>query len=87
MKDNNLVGFADPNAASDNDEDNEIASIKKKVSKKSGGFQSMALSFPVLKGILKRGYKIPTPIQRKVIDEHLFSINGYNLLIETLSLS
>lgn len=37
-----------------------------KVPKKSGGFQSMALSFPVLKGILKRGYKIPTPIQRKV---------------------
>ncbi|XP_050465860.1 ATP-dependent RNA helicase DDX54 [Cataglyphis hispanica] len=38
-----------------------------KVSKKSGGFQSMALSFPILKGILKRGYKIPTPIQRKTI--------------------
>lgn len=61
----NLVGFADPNAVNDN-EDIEIANIKKKVSRKSGGFQSMALSFPVLKGILKRGYKIPTPIQRKV---------------------
>ncbi|KYQ54001.1 ATP-dependent RNA helicase DDX54 [Trachymyrmex zeteki] len=69
MKDDDLVGFADPNTVSDNDdnEDNEIASIKKKISKKSGGFQSMALSFPVLKGILKRGYKIPTPIQRKTI--------------------
>lgn len=78
--DNNLVGFADPSAVSDNDEDNEIASIKKKVSKKSGGFQSMALSFPVLKGILKRGYKIPTPIQRKVIDELLFFISEYNSL-------
>jgi len=73
MKDNDLVGFSDPNAVSDNDEDNEIANIKRKsVSKKSGGFQSMALSFPVLKGILKRGYKIPTPIQRKVIKEHIF---------------
>lgn len=66
MKNDDLVGFADPNAANDDDEDTEIASIKKNVSKKSGGFQSMALSFPMLKGILKRGYKIPTPIQRKV---------------------
>lgn len=67
MKVNDLVGFADPSVVSNIDEDNEIANIKKKVSKKSGGFQSMALSFPVLKGILKRGYKIPTPIQRKVL--------------------
>lgn len=66
MKDENLVGFPDLNEISDND-DNAIANIKKpKVSKKSGGFQSMALSFPVVKGILKKGYKIPTPIQRKV---------------------
>lgn len=71
MKNNDLVGFADPSAVCDNDEENEIASIKKKVSKKSGGFQSMALSFPVLKGILKRGYKIPTPIQRKVVKEYI----------------
>lgn len=26
----------------------------------------MGLSYPVLKGVLKRGYKVPTPIQRKV---------------------
>lgn len=80
MKDNDLVGFANPNSGSDNDEDNKIANIKKKISKKSGGFQSMALSFPVLKGILKRGYKIPTPIQRKVIKKYIFSINKYNSL-------
>jgi len=35
--------------------------------KKSGGFQSMGLSYPVLKGVLSKGYKVPTPIQRKVI--------------------
>ncbi|XP_067005335.2 ATP-dependent RNA helicase DDX54 [Anabrus simplex] len=35
--------------------------------KKSGGFQSLGLSYPVLKGIQKRGYKVPTPIQRKTI--------------------
>uniref|UniRef100_A0A182PQC5 RNA helicase n=1 Tax=Anopheles epiroticus TaxID=199890 RepID=A0A182PQC5_9DIPT len=39
----------------------------KKGKKKSGGFQAMGLSAPVLKGILKMGYKIPTPIQRKTI--------------------
>lgn len=33
----------------------------------SGGFQAMGLSFPILKGITKRGYKIPTPVQRKTI--------------------
>lgn len=67
MKDTNIVGFADPKEISDNEEENEINNIKKKICKKSGGFQSMALSFPILKGILKRGYKIPTPIQRKTI--------------------
>uniref|UniRef100_A0A182WJ60 RNA helicase n=1 Tax=Anopheles minimus TaxID=112268 RepID=A0A182WJ60_9DIPT len=39
----------------------------KKGKKKSGGFQAMGLSAPILKGILKMGYKIPTPIQRKTI--------------------
>ncbi|XP_034655882.1 ATP-dependent RNA helicase DDX54 isoform X1 [Drosophila subobscura] len=36
-------------------------------SKKSGGFQSMGLGFELIKGITKRGYKVPTPIQRKTI--------------------
>ncbi|XP_053938104.1 ATP-dependent RNA helicase DDX54 [Cuculus canorus] len=35
--------------------------------KKSGGFQSMGLSYAVFKGIMKKGYKVPTPIQRKTI--------------------
>jgi len=34
---------------------------------KSGGFQSMGLSYSVLKGVLKQGYQVPTPIQRKCI--------------------
>ena len=38
-----------------------------KKNKKSGGFQSMGLSYPVYKSILHQGYKIPTPIQRKTI--------------------
>lgn len=38
-----------------------------KKKKKSGGFQSMGLSYPILKGVLDKGYRVPTPIQRKVI--------------------
>nr|XP_034830064.1 ATP-dependent RNA helicase DDX54-like [Maniola hyperantus] len=40
---------------------------QKKQKKGSGGFQSMGFNFHVLKGITKRGYKQPTPIQRKTI--------------------
>jgi ATP-dependent RNA helicase DDX54/DBP10 len=48
---------------------NDAHNVKKKIAgkKNSGGFQGMGLGFPVLKGIQKRGYKLPTPIQRKVI--------------------
>ena len=35
--------------------------------KKSGGFQSMGLSSEVLRGVLLKGYKVPTPIQRRTI--------------------
>ena len=35
--------------------------------KKSGGFQSMNLTYPVYKAILSKGFNVPTPIQRKVI--------------------
>ncbi|XP_043274262.1 ATP-dependent RNA helicase DDX54 [Venturia canescens] len=66
MSEPELVGFADP-AEFQNDDNGDFSSEKKKSAKKSGGFQGMALSFPVLKGILKRGYKVPTPIQRKTI--------------------
>ncbi|XP_055690652.1 ATP-dependent RNA helicase DDX54 [Lutzomyia longipalpis] len=43
----------------------EQKEVKKK--KKSGGFLAMGLSSGVLNGITKRGYKFPTPIQRKTI--------------------
>lgn len=59
-----LPGFGDPGEATDVEDDSPKKLVKP--SKKSGGFQSMGLSFDVLKGITKRGYKIPTPIQRKV---------------------
>lgn len=40
---------------------------KEKSAKAKGGFLAMGLSYPVIKGITKRGYKIPTPVQRKTI--------------------
>ncbi|XP_017702802.1 PREDICTED: ATP-dependent RNA helicase DDX54 isoform X3 [Rhinopithecus bieti] len=45
----------------------EMVRTQNKKKKKSGGFQSMGLSYPVFKGIMKKGYKVPTPIQRKTI--------------------
>lgn len=57
----------------DEDEEEEKREISKslkvanKKHKKSGGFQSMGLSYPIYSGIIQKGYKIPTPIQRKAI--------------------
>lgn len=62
-----LPGFDLPNKF--DPDDDEIPGLAKKTKAKgsSGGFQAMGLSFPILKGITKRGYKIPTPVQRKTI--------------------
>lgn len=35
--------------------------------KKSGGFQSMNLIYPVYRAVQAKGFNVPTPIQRKVI--------------------
>ncbi|XP_017783723.1 PREDICTED: ATP-dependent RNA helicase DDX54 [Nicrophorus vespilloides] len=61
-----LPGFADPNSVDEVDRA-QYDEVKKKASKKSGGFQSMGLDFNVLRAVKTRGYKIPTPIQRKTI--------------------
>lgn len=45
----------------------KLMAKKNRKNKKSGGFQSMGLSGPVLQGVLKNGYKVPTPIQRKTV--------------------
>ena len=51
----------------DDEETRKLVKIQNRKAKKSGGFQSMGLSHGVFKGIFRRGYKIPTPIQRKCI--------------------
>lgn len=73
-----LPGFPDPKATVETDKYVE-ETFKKKGSKKTGGFQSMNLSFNVLKGVIKRGYKIPTPIQRKVM-VHQFNYSANNFM-------
>lgn len=55
------------------DDDFDISEARQLVKKmnrknrKSGGFQSMGLSAATFNGIMKKGYKMPTPIQRKAI--------------------
>ena len=60
----------EPTAATAGDDDGNLASEVMEMNrkkKKSGGFQSMGLDYPVYKGVVKKGYKVPTPIQRKTI--------------------
>lgn len=62
-----LKGFGDGGYNSEVELDTRaLVQEQNRKKKKSGGFQSMGLSFNVYKGIMKCGYKIPTPIQRKV---------------------
>ncbi|XP_068095990.1 ATP-dependent RNA helicase DDX54 [Hyperolius riggenbachi] len=63
-----LPSFPSADAGSDTELDTrQLVRAQNKKKKKSGGFQSMGLSYPVYKGVMKKGYKVPTPIQRKVI--------------------
>ncbi|XP_048198863.1 ATP-dependent RNA helicase DDX54 [Perognathus longimembris pacificus] len=63
-----LPAFPTSECASDVEPDTrEMVRAQNKKKKKSGGFQSMGLSYPVFKGVMKKGYKVPTPIQRKTI--------------------
>ncbi|XP_049644734.1 ATP-dependent RNA helicase DDX54 [Suncus etruscus] len=63
-----LPAFPSSECTSDVEPDTrEMVRAQNKKKKKSGGFQSMGLSYPVFKGIMKKGYKVPTPIQRKTI--------------------
>lgn len=45
----------------------QLIAMKNRKNRKSGGFQVMGLSKPVFQGVMRRGYKVPTPIQRKTI--------------------
>ncbi|XP_036436067.1 ATP-dependent RNA helicase DDX54 [Colossoma macropomum] len=74
IKDDSVVGTKLPRFPASSDclsdvepDTREMVRAQNKKKKKSGGFQSMGLSYPVFKGVMKKGYKVPTPIQRKTI--------------------
>ena len=60
------VDEADADHESERKDLADLISKQNKKKKKSGGFQSMGLSQEVFRGVIKMGYKVPTPIQRKV---------------------
>jgi len=67
-----LLGFPDIKSGQDGEDVEDIETSKlvqemNRKKKKSGGFQSMGLSQEVFRGVIKKGYKVPTPIQRKTI--------------------
>ncbi|CAH8457881.1 unnamed protein product [Schistosoma turkestanicum] len=45
----------------------QLVKTMNRKNRKSGGFQAMGLSAATFNGIIKKGYKLPTPIQRKAI--------------------
>ncbi|PVU89764.1 hypothetical protein BB559_004962 [Furculomyces boomerangus] len=57
-------------SSDDEDIQNEIRKVNRKKSK-SGGFSLMGFSEGILNAIKKKGYKQPTPVQRKVIPKAL----------------
>ena len=45
----------------------KASSLKGKTVKKGGGFQAMGLNLTLLKAVSRKGFSVPTPIQRKTI--------------------
>ena len=66
-----LAGFPAVQAGAEDDEaeleTSKLVQEANRKKKKSGGFQAMGLSSEVWRGVIKKGYKVPTPIQRKTI--------------------
>lgn len=67
VKDLENTKNSDIDSDKEQDEVRQLLQQQNKKKKKSGGFQAMGLSHNVFKGVTRKGYKIPTPIQRKTI--------------------
>ncbi|KAI8083030.1 P-loop containing nucleoside triphosphate hydrolase protein [Halteromyces radiatus] len=65
------ITLDDQDSDQDNEDDEKFIAkenmLANRKNKKSGGFQSMGLSSAVYKAIIHKGFKVPTPIQRKCI--------------------
>ncbi|PTB45578.1 hypothetical protein M441DRAFT_185022 [Trichoderma asperellum CBS 433.97] len=73
-------GFLNAGAGGEGDDDDEAfialqqaasyrkaSNLKGRTVKKGGGFQAMGLNANILKAIARKGFSVPTPIQRKTI--------------------
>ncbi len=75
------AGIMDLEGVSDDDADNDgifiaaqqaasnrkSSNVKGRSVKKGGGFQAMGLNANLLKAVTRKGFSVPTPIQRKTI--------------------
>ena len=55
----------------------KAAAVKGKTGKKAGAFQAMGLNAHLLKAIARKGFTVPTPIQRKAIP---FILDGQDVV-------
>lgn len=63
-----VIEFPGPEQDDDDDDDDEGSGAARAASrKKSGGFQALGLSPAVHQSVMRKGYRVPTPIQRKAI--------------------
>ncbi|XP_075218245.1 uncharacterized protein LOC142323038 isoform X1 [Lycorma delicatula] len=70
-----IIGSSDNGFGDEESENDQFPNAKNL--KKLGGFHTFGISLPLIKGIEKKGYKTPTPIQRK---ESSDDINASNQL-------
>uniref|UniRef100_A0A5K4EAL3 RNA helicase n=1 Tax=Schistosoma mansoni TaxID=6183 RepID=A0A5K4EAL3_SCHMA len=59
----------------------QLVKTMNRKNRKAGGFQSMGLSVATFNGIIKKGYKIPTPIQRKVLHLRIISLQAIPIIL------
>ena len=63
-----VVEFPAPELDEEGEDEQEGGSAAVKGSKtKTGGFLALGLSAPVRRSVMRKGYRVPTPIQRKAI--------------------
>jgi ATP-dependent RNA helicase DDX54/DBP10 len=77
LEDGDIHGFGNLTSEEDEDEafiaaqqaasNRKSSNLKGRTVKKGGGFQAMGLNPVLLKAIARRGFSVPTPIQRKTI--------------------
>ena len=68
------VGNEAADDRTEREEFQDLIAQQNKKKKKSGGFQSLGLDPDLFNGVMKKGYRQPTPIQRKVLGLHFLFV-------------